>query len=290
MVKENEIDNYHYIKCPEGNLRVITAGETGKAVLLLSGAGLDNALLSWKHLIPALSKQYRVFAIDWPKQGKSVPWTGVADQECLMKCIDIVIDHYKLETITLIGLSQGGAITLAYTLLHPEKVEKFVALAPAGIIRFPFGYHQLLWLSAKLTWLTNGISQLLFANRRIAEWTLKKMFPVLPIDFNNILDDVLEEASENGVSASDWQNHSIGFLKMKIYLTPELYKITCPCLFIQGSKDIAVKPKHTIEAACKIAKAKLIILENFGHWSNRQAPETVNSIIVDFLGERNECC
>ncbi len=73
----------NYIKCTEGNLRVITAGETGKAVLLLSGAGLDNALLSWKHLIPELAPHYRVFAPDWPKQGKSTPWKGVADHDCL---------------------------------------------------------------------------------------------------------------------------------------------------------------------------------------------------------------
>lgn len=63
----------NYIRCDEGNLRVISAGEEGRAVVLLSGAGLDNALLSWKHLIPVLASSYRVFALDWPKQGKSTP-------------------------------------------------------------------------------------------------------------------------------------------------------------------------------------------------------------------------
>lgn len=281
----NEIGKSNYIKCTEGYLRVITAGETGKAVLLLSGGGLDNALLSWKHLMPALSKHYRVFAIDWPKQGKSSPWTGIADHQCLLKCVDIVLTHFKIETVSLIGLSQGGAITLAYILSHPERVEKFVALAPAGIIRFPVGYHQLLWLSAKLTWLTNSISRLFFINRRTAEWALKKMFPVLPQDFDNIVDDVLEEVSVNGVGASDWQNNSIGFLKMKIYLIPELHRISCPALFIQGDKDVAVHPKHTKEVVNKILKAKLVVLENHGHWSNRQSPETVNTIILDFLNE-----
>ena len=54
----------NYIKCPEGTLHVISEGEKGEAALLLCGARLDNAFLSWKHLIPALSAQYRVFAID----------------------------------------------------------------------------------------------------------------------------------------------------------------------------------------------------------------------------------
>lgn len=276
----------NYIKCTEGNLRVITAGETGKAVLLLSGAGLDNALLSWKHLIPKLSPHYRVFALDWPKQGKSTPWNGLADHDCLMKCVDIVLAHFRLEKVNLVGLSQGGAITLAYTLLHPERVEKFIAIAPAGIIRFPIGCHQLLWLSAKLTWLTSAISRLLFINRGLAKWSLKFMFPDLPHDFDSIVDDILEEVSANGVKASDWQNHSIGFLKMRIYLMPEPHRIACPAIFIQGDKDLAVNPKYTREAAKKISKAKLVILENQGHWPNRQSPEKVNTIILDFFDER----
>ena len=281
----DQIGKSSYIKCTEGNLRVITSGETGKAVLLLCGGGLNNALLSWKHLIPVLSKHYRVFAIDWPKQGKSFPWKGTADHQCLLKCVDIVLEHFKIETVSLIGLSQGGAITLSYVLSHPERVEKFVVISPAGIIRFPVGCHQLLWLSAKLTWLTNGISRLFFINRRTAEWSLKKMFPVLPKDFDSIVDDVLEEASNNGAGASDWQNNSIGFLKMKVYVTPELHRISCPALFIQGGKDFAVRPKYTKEAANKILKAKLVVLENHGHWSNRQSPEIVNTIILDFLNE-----
>jgi len=275
----------NYILCPEGVLHVVSEGEIGKAVLLLCGAGLDNAVLSWKYLIPALSSHYRVFAIDWPKQGKSSPWKGLADQDCLLKCVNIVLNHFSLETVSLVGLSQGGAITLAYTLLHPEKVERFVALAPGGIIRFPVVYHQLLWLSAKLTWLTSGISRLLFINRKMATWSLKQMFPVPPPDFDSIVDDVLEETSVNGVHASDWQNGSIGFSKMNVYLIPELHRITCPALFIQGSKDVGVNPKHTIEAAKRISGAKLIILENHGHWTNRQSPEKVNAIILDFLNE-----
>ena len=277
----------NYIKCNEGTLHVISEGETGKAVLLLSGAGLDNAYLSWKHLIPALSPYYRVFAIDWPKQGKSLPWNGLADQNCLLKCIDIIVNHFNLETVYLVGLSQGGAITLAYTLLHPEKVEKFVALAPAGIIRFSVGFHQLLWLTAKFTWLTSSMSRFFFRNKKIATWSLKQMFPILPQDFDSIVDDALEEAQRNGVKASDWQNNSIGFLKMNVYFMPELHRITCPALFIQGDKDVGVNPKFTKEAASKIANAKLVILENHGHWTNRQSPEKVNAIILDFFNEEN---
>ena len=54
------------VDCTEGRLRVITAGDSGPPVLLLSGAGTDSALLSWRHLIPELARSFRVFALDWP--------------------------------------------------------------------------------------------------------------------------------------------------------------------------------------------------------------------------------
>ena len=96
----------NFIKTENGNLHVISAGESGNAVLLLSGAGMDNAILSWKRLIPVLAESYRVFAIDWPKQGKSSPWSGLADHDFLVKCVDIVRTHFDLKKVMLVGLSQ----------------------------------------------------------------------------------------------------------------------------------------------------------------------------------------
>lgn len=54
-----------YFEAPEGRLHVYHAGETGSPVLLLSGAGADSALLSWRHLIPVLAESHRY-----------LPWTG----------------------------------------------------------------------------------------------------------------------------------------------------------------------------------------------------------------------
>lgn len=272
------------IERPEGRLRVVAAGATGSPVLLLSGAGLDNALLSWKRLIPALAPQHRVLALDWPKQGESLPWEGLADHACLLQCIDVVLDHWGLDNVSLVGLSMGGALTLAYTLAHPERVARFVAIAPAGLIRFPPGQHQALWLIAKLPWLSRRVSTLLLRNRTMVAWLVRSsMFAGPSPDFDDVVDDILREATANGVGASDWQNDSIGFLDMKINLMPELHRITCPALFIQGDKDVGVNPKFTVEAASRIEGAQLAMLEGHGHWPNRQSPERVNALIAAFL-------
>ncbi len=275
-----------YISQPEGRLRVLRAGEHGSPVLLLSGAGLDNALLSWRHLIPALAQNnHRVYALDWPKQGLSRPWNGNADNAVLERCVIAVMDHYRLDRAHLVGVSQGGAIALGIALHASNRVDRLVAISPAGIISFPPGIHQLMWLTAKLPRLMAAVWALLLSRRSmIAAFVKSTLFPgTLPVDFDDIVDEIDEEAHRNGVRASDWQNASIGWRRMNVYYMPELARINRPTLFIQGDKDIAVRPHFTREAAARVPGARLEILPNHGHWPNRQSPSLVNALIIDFL-------
>lgn len=273
-----------FIDLPEGSLRVLSAGQSGSPVLLLSGAGLDNALLSWRHLIPALATQHRVFALDWPKQGASRPWRGPADHDVMLRCIGAVLDHFGLDDASLVGLSQGGALTLAYAIEHPERVRRLVALAPGGVLSFPPGLHQLLWLTAKLAPLTSRLSGLLFRHRAVVAWFARRALFAGPVaDFDDVVTEIHREVLANGAGASDWQNASIGLRAMNVDLRDRLPEIRCPALFIQGDRDVGVKPEHTAAAARRVPGARLEVLPGNGHWSARQSPARVNSLIAGFL-------
>lgn len=277
-----------FVEQPQGRLRVLTAGNGGSPVLLLSGAGLDNALLSWRHLIPALAQcDHRVYALDWPKQGMSRPWNARADNSALERCVLTVMDHYGIDRSHLVGLSQGGAIALGTALNAPDRVDHLVAIAPGGIISFPPGIHQLMWLMAKLPWLTSGISALMMSRRSmIAAVARRTLFPgFLPGDFDDIVDEIAEEISRNGVRASDWQNASIGWRTMNVDHMARLDRIGCPTLFIQGDRDPAIQPHFTRDAASRVPGARLEMLRGHGHWPNRQSPDLVNALIIEFLSE-----
>lgn len=273
-----------YIPQPQGRLRVIVHGNAGTPVLLLSGAGNDNATLSWRHAIPALAAQHRVFALDWPKQGESTPWNGTADHDRMLGCIAAVLDHFGLDRIALVGLSQGGALALAYAIEHPDQVCRLVAIAPAGIISFPPGVHQLMWLVARLPLLRRTLPALFFRSRAACAWFARTALFAGPVDdFEEIVDAYHTDVLRNGAGSSDWQNESIGFCRMRVDLRPQLHTISCPTLFIQGSRDRGVHPKHTRAAADAVPGARFELLAGVGHWASRQEPERVNDLITVFL-------
>lgn len=275
-----------YIDTDEGRLHAFHAGSAGSPVLLLSGAGVDSALLSWRHLIPALAADHRVIALDWPKQGLSRPWNGTADHPRMLRCVIEALDAFDIGRAHIVGLSQGGALTLATAIEHPDRVRRIVALAPGGIISFPPVVHQLLWLTAKSRLLGDTLPKAMFRTREQVARFLRAMLFAGPVaDFDDVVDEVIAEAERSGASSSDWQKASIGFWRMNVDLRPRLHEITAPALFIQGDQDRGIRPKFTIAAAELVPDARLELLRDHGHWSNRQSPELVNRLIAEFLAE-----
>lgn len=269
---------------PEGSLRVITRGESGSPVILLSGAGNDNISLSWRRAIPTLAEGHRVFALDWPKQGGSTPWNGIADHQRMLASIDAVHNHFDLDSASLVGLSQGGALALAYAIEKPKRVERLVALAPAGILSFGPFVHRLLWLMAKSTFLNRTLPTMIFRRRSACAWFARTSLFAGPVDdFDEIIDEYHADVLAHGSGSSDWQNGSIGFRSMKVDLRPRLHEIQCPALIIQGSDDVGVAPEKSRAAANAIPNSRYELIQGAGHWSNRQCPERVNELIVEFL-------
>lgn len=276
-----------YLDVADGRLHVYHTGAHGPPVLLLSGAGLDNAMLSWRHLIPALAPRHRVLALDWPKQGRSRPWHGIADHPVMLRCVVGTLDAFEVDRAHLVGMSQGGALTLATAIEHPDRVARIVPIAPGGTISFPPVVHQLLWLTAKCRLLNHTIPTAMFRSRNAVAGFARRMLFAGPVDdFDSIVDEIHHEVVHgSGAGSSDWQNASIGFWRMHVDLRPRLPEITAPTLFIQGDRDVGVRPKHTLAAAKLVPNSRVEILTGNGHWSNRQSPDQVNALVSDFLVE-----
>jgi non-heme chloroperoxidase len=122
----------HYIEVEKNvKLYVEDIGE-GKPVVFIHGWPLNQKMFEYQYnQFP--KEGYRCIGIDLRGYGKSdTPWENYS-YDRIADDIQAVIDALKLEEITLIGFSVGGAISIRYMARHSNyKVAKLVLIGAAA--------------------------------------------------------------------------------------------------------------------------------------------------------------
>jgi len=277
----------HTARLPGGlEINYYTArNDTGAPIVLLHGGNLDSALLSWKPTINVLSEAgYRVFAPDFPGYGQSpapkVPYTI----DLLVQCVSDLLDFWKLEKATLVGLSMGGGAALGTTLAHPEKVQRLVLVGAYGLQdKAPF--HTLSYFLVRMP-LMNDLTRFLL---RTYPSMIRTSLKTIVRDPNSLTDELVQEAfaaltqSQSSDVWAQFQRDELRWRTVKTCYMPRLHEITAPVLIINGTHDIAVPAQYAKEAAQRIPNAKLALIDNAGHWTQRDKPTEFHRLLLDFL-------
>jgi pimeloyl-ACP methyl ester carboxylesterase len=116
-----------------GDTFVLASGPNGAPPVILLHGAASNAL-AWIGDVQAYSSMLRVYAVDLPGEpGRSShtrpPWSGPAYVEWM----EDVLDGLGLERAALVGISQGAWTALKFATVQPERVDRLVLLAPAGV-------------------------------------------------------------------------------------------------------------------------------------------------------------
>ncbi len=110
----------------EGTLRYLKAG-TGDSLVLLHT--LRTQAEHFRHLIPLLSDQYTVYALDLPGMGYSEIVPGASyDEPALRAGVERLLTELDLYDVTLAGESLGGVLALTTAAELPERVRRVVAV------------------------------------------------------------------------------------------------------------------------------------------------------------------
>ena len=99
-----------------------TDSGNGKPVILLHGFGEDGRI--WDFQLKYLENKCRLIIPDIPGSGRS-PGLSKGSMEIYAEVVNALLEHEKLDKVTLIGHSMGGYITLAFVEKYPEKVGAF---------------------------------------------------------------------------------------------------------------------------------------------------------------------
>lgn len=125
-----------------GNIEVAYVDEGAGDQTIILVHGLGSYLPAWKNNIPALSKNYRVIALDLPGYGRSSKGAYSASLEFFSQTVLELADSLGIDKFVMGGHSMGGQITLLTALQYPQRVEKLLLVAPAGFETFHDGEKQ----------------------------------------------------------------------------------------------------------------------------------------------------
>ncbi|MET0250060.1 MAG: alpha/beta hydrolase [Sphingobium sp.] len=115
-------------------LHYLDWGNTDAPPLLLIHGGRDHAR-TWDWTARALRHDYHVIAPDLRGHGDS-DWSSDGGYNIASWVFDLaqLIDHLNLGPVTIVAHSLGGAISLRYTGLFPEKVRRLVSVEGSGAL------------------------------------------------------------------------------------------------------------------------------------------------------------
>lgn len=257
-------------------------------VVLLHGGGADNAMLSWGLTIPFLAARgHHVIAPDHPGYGRSPRSTAYASMENQVAYVNAFVEELGLEQYDMIGVSMGGGMAIGHTLMHPHGVRRLVLIAS-------YGYQSALAAQPMLmagSWMPGLIESI--------QWTSWNPF-LVGFGMTAVLSkSVVSDELSAGVSAAaletpalatfnEFQRHELGPLGNRTDYSNKLGGITQPVLLIHGEHDIIFPANDAVRAHTLFPHARLELLPGVGHWAQRDDPETVHGLLLDFLGEGSD--
>ncbi|WP_455539293.1 alpha/beta fold hydrolase [Terrisporobacter sp.] len=279
----------YYLKYNNHNICIYENGKGKISIVLLHGAGLDSAMLSWKEVINLLPYNYTVYAIDllgYGKSDKPKEMSGDLFYKKHIDCLEDIINQLKLDKFILSGISMGGAIAIGYTLKNTEKVKALIPVDSWGLLnKMPI--HRLYF------WYVNtSITRKLFKYFTKYKWLIKPSVHYSLIEDKSKISKELIDAiyhaclkSNAGKSMEDFQRSSITKYNNIPNFTKALLNINTPILFINGEKDSLVKAKNIIKVSELTPKSSVHIMKKCKHWPQKERPEEYVEVISKFVSE-----
>ncbi|TPX56421.1 hypothetical protein CcCBS67573_g09353 [Chytriomyces confervae] len=122
----------------------ITGSESGKRIILVHG--ISGTWASMPHVVSSLTQHgFRVLAYDLYGRGhSSSPGIRYTASDYALQMKDLM-DHVGWDRANVLGYSLGGGIAASFADVWPERVDKLVLVAPAGLSKdIPLGGRFLL--------------------------------------------------------------------------------------------------------------------------------------------------
>ncbi|MBI2966914.1 MAG: alpha/beta hydrolase [Bacteroidetes bacterium] len=218
----------------------------GEPLLLLHGN--SQSIADLKYQIPFFAEKFKVIAVDSRSHGKSDDSKQDLDYYLMASDMNQLLDSLHLDSVNVLGWSDGGNIGLILAARYGKKVKKLACMG------------------------ANLYSDKSSVNEKELKWArrIRMLLNILGI-FNK--------------KARHDKKFIKLLLKCNIN-KDDLPAIRIPVLIMAGENDI-IKEDHTKLIARSIPNAHLIIFPNSTHFIPRENPVLYNNTVLNFFLNAN---
>jgi pimeloyl-ACP methyl ester carboxylesterase len=248
-----------------------------KSIVLVHGAGEEGARI-WKHLISELEKKFHVVTFDLPGFARSSKENRMYSPKNFAAFINWIVKEYTKGSVSVIGHSLGGAISLYYAGTYPENIERVVIINSVGLL------NRTAFLKTFINVKPNMFLDVINT-------------PVSVIQ--NYIIAHLESMDKDLTPESDDESLSSQFLRKRLYdgdpgkvasvallntdFSTIIDKIQVPTLLVWGEKDTTAPLRVGRLLEWMIPGSDLRIMPNLGHSPMIDRPDEFNTIVMDWL-------
>ncbi|GAC1368985.1 MAG: alpha/beta fold hydrolase [Hymenobacter sp.] len=215
----------------------------GQPLLLIHGNG--GSIENFKANIPYFAQRYQVIAVDSRSHGQSVDPGDSLSFEMMADDFAGLLTTLHLDSVNVLGWSDGGINALVLALRHPDKVRRLAAtganLAPDSAALIPA-----LWKQQQVAYQANK-------------------------------DKALPDPGQR----NKWKIFKLDVLQPNIPLAT-LRQIAAPAFVIAGDRDI-ITHAHTVAIYRHLRRAWLWIVPNSGHATLQEHADEFNRKVDEFF-------
>lgn len=254
-------------------------GSHEQTVVLIHGWSAHHDF--YKHQIPVLSQQYTVVSYDLRGHGQSeIPADGYTLARYAQD-LNNLLDHLKLDNVSLIGWSMGTHIIFEYVRqFGNDRLEKLILVDMSAKLITEPGYPHGLYGQYSME---DNLANLVIMND---SWeTFADAFvPAIYATNHDPDPDVLKWNFEEAL-----KNSATVMTRMWISMSAADYRdvlalITVPTLITYGADGALYKPENSEYLHENIAGSTLLGFENCGHGLMIEDFKKFNTAVLGFIG------
>ncbi len=244
-----------------------TGGEHDRTVVLSHGLLMDRTMFAPQ----VATLQAGARCVTWDERGHGeTQWDGPFDYWDSADDLVALLDHLEIEQAVLVGMSQGGFLSLRAALRYPERVAALVMYDSQAGPEDPAVAP--LYDGMATAWAQDGADE-------------------------QTLAFVAHEILGPDVDAAPWQQiwrdqpkaraaQIIRPLVDREDLTDRLGEVTCPVLVIHGTADTAIGVDRARAVAEGVPDCRgLVLIEGAAHAAGLSHPDEVTAAIAELLAD-----